>query len=172
MPYGERVGLLDHEDPRSNVTIDFDAVWNGLIVPAIPDAFTARRADQLHEPGLIDQLYNEWLLDANVVLADLTFGNPNVFYELGIRQSLSQRGTVLIAQARTRLPFDVRNQFVLNYDYFKAPTIYEFQKALREAILTAAASSGRSPVHAFLPGLFVGRFGPGEDPDTTLAARG
>lgn len=169
MPYGERKGLLDGEDAQSVVSIDFDAVWNGLIAPAIPEGFVAKRADELREPGLIDQLYNEWLLDADVVLADLTFGNPNVFYELGIRQALSQHGTVLIAQARTRLPFDVRNQFVLHYDYFKAPSIHDFQKALRQAIMNAATSQRRSPVHAYLPGLFVARFGPGEDPETVIA---
>jgi tetratricopeptide (TPR) repeat protein len=169
MPYGERKGLLDGEDDQSVACIDFDAVWNGLISPAVPEGFVAKRADELREPGLIDQLYNEWLLDADVVLADLTFGNPNVFYELGIRQALSQHGTVLIAQARTRLPFDVRNQFVLHYDYFKAPTIYNFQKDLRQAIVNASSSQRRSPVHAYLPGLFVARFGPGEDPETVIA---
>jgi tetratricopeptide (TPR) repeat protein len=169
MPYGEREGLLDHEDPRSGCKIHFDEVWKDLIEHAIPETFTARRADDLREPGLIDQLYNEWLLDADVVLADLTFANPNVFYELGIRQALSRKGTVLIAQARTRLPFDVRNQFVLNYDYFKAPSIHKFQRDLRQAILNAAASERGSPIHTFLPGLFVGRFNPGDGPDTVIA---
>jgi tetratricopeptide (TPR) repeat protein len=169
MPYGQREGLLDHEDPKSHAKIDFDSVWSGLVLPAIPDGFTSKRADELREPGLIDQLYNEWLLDADVVVADLTFGNPNVFYELGIRQALSQRGTVLIAQARARLPFDVRNQYVLTYDYFKAPSIHEFQKGLRQAIMNAATTRRRSPVHAFLPGLYVRRFAAGEDPDSVIA---
>jgi len=171
MPYGERKGMLDEEDAQSLATINFDEVWKGLIAPAMPEGFVAKRADELREPGLIDQLYNEWLLDADVVLADLTFGNPNVFYELGIRQALSQHGTVLIAQARTKLPFDVRNQFVIHYDYFNAPSIHEFQKTLSQAILSAATSQRRSPVHAYLPGLFVARFGPGEDPETVIGTR-
>jgi tetratricopeptide (TPR) repeat protein len=168
MPYREREGLLDHEDPQSAAKIDFDAVWKGIIFPAIPEGFMCKRADELQESGLIDQLYNEWLLEADVVLADITFGNPNVFYELGIRQALSQRSTVLVAQARSRLPFDVRNQAVLNYDYFKAATVYEFHKALRAAINTAADGIGRSPVHIFLPDLYVGRFPRGEDPETVI----
>jgi tetratricopeptide (TPR) repeat protein len=174
MPYGRRQGLVDYEDPSSLKEIHFDEVWKDIISPAIPDGFVAKRADELREPGLIDQLYNEWLLVADVVLADLTFGNPNVFYELGIRQALSQRGTVLIAQAGMRLPFDVRNQYVLRYDYFRAPSLHQFQRDLKEAIVNASKSQQRSPVHAYLPGLFVGRFNSDEHPEklvTQLRAR-
>jgi tetratricopeptide (TPR) repeat protein len=170
MPYREREGLLDHEDPKSAAKIDFDAVWKGMILPAIPEEFICKRADELQESGLIDQLYNEWLLEADVVLADITFGNPNVFYELGIRQALSDRSTVLIAQARSRLPFDVRNQAVLNYDCFDGTKVHGFQKALRSSIQIAADGVGRSPVHTFLPDLYVGRFPRGEDPDTVTRA--
>jgi hypothetical protein len=58
-------------------------------------------------------MYNEWLFDADIVLADLTFGNPNVYYELGIRQALSKKGTVLVACKGAKLLFDVRNQYVI-----------------------------------------------------------
>jgi Flp pilus assembly protein TadD len=168
MPYGSREGQLDTETSTSkSVTIKFDEVWSGILRPAIPKRFKCKRADELRKPGLIDQLYNQWLLDADVVLADLTLGNPNVFYELGIRQALSKRGTVLVAHLGTKLPFDVRNQVVLHYDAFDAASLLRFQGELREAIETAASHELDSPVHVYLPGLFVKRFGPGEDPERT-----
>src|ERR1044071_3370250 len=96
MPYGERESCLDDRSTNKKVKINFNAVWEGILSPAVPEDFIAKRADELQESGIIDQLYIEWLLEAEVVLADLTFGNPNVYYELGIRQALSKRGTVLV----------------------------------------------------------------------------
>jgi tetratricopeptide (TPR) repeat protein len=129
-----------------------------MLQPALPPGFEIKRADELRQPGLIDRMYNEWLFDADIVLADLTFGNPNVYYELGIRQALSKRGTVLVACKGTKLPFDVQNQYVIHYDYFAAPTLRAFQAELRQAIENASVQELDSPVHVFLPGLVVGRY--------------
>jgi tetratricopeptide (TPR) repeat protein len=164
MPYGIRKGTLDHENPTEVREIHFDKVWTGILQPAVPASFETKRADELRRSGLIDRLYIEWLFGADVVLADLTFGNPNVYYELGIRQALSKKGTVLVACRGTRLPFDVRNQTVLEYPYFEAPDLASFQKTLAETIDNAVREAIDSPVHVFLPDLFVGRFEAGENP--------
>lgn len=158
MPYGVRKAPLDYEEPDKTCVIDFDAVWDGILQPAVPPGFETKRADELRQPGLIDRMYNEWLFDADIVLADLTFGNPNVYYELGIRQALSKKGTVLVACKGTKLPFDVRNQYVISYDYFAAPTLRAFQADLHQAIENAAIQELDSPVHVFLPGLVVRRY--------------
>ncbi|WP_234683510.1 tetratricopeptide repeat protein [Bradyrhizobium monzae] len=158
MPYGERKAPLDYEEPDKTCVIDFDAVWTGILQPAIPPGYQTKRADELRQPGLIDRMYNEWLFDADIVLADLTFGNPNVYYELGIRQALSKKGTVLVACKGSKLPFDVRNQYVINYDYFAAPALRAFQADLRQAIENASTLEMDSPVHVFLPGLSIGRY--------------
>jgi hypothetical protein len=100
MPYGPETGRLDPAVPATERTIEFDEVWKHVIRRAIPADWEAKRADELHRPGVIDRLYAEWLLKADIVLADLTFVNPNVYYELGIRQALSRRSTVLIAISR------------------------------------------------------------------------
>ena len=119
MPYGKRKAPLDYEEPDRTCEIDFDAVWEGILQPAVPPGFETKRADELRQPGLIDRMYNEWLFEADIVLADLTFGNPNVYYELGIRQALSKKGTVLVACKGTKLPFDVRNQYVIPYELLR-----------------------------------------------------
>ena len=170
MPYGVRSAVLDHTiEPASPVEIDFDDVWHGLIEPALPSGWTAFRADELTRPGLIDQVYIERLLDADLVVADLTFANPNVYYELGIRQALSPRGTLLIAHRGTYKPFDVRNQTIEEYVYAGGVTTDgpKFVAKLHEALLRGAEES-RSPVHLFLPGLFVAKFDQGETPDQII----
>jgi hypothetical protein len=168
MPYGRRKAPLDEDKADATVEIDFDAVWREVLQPAVPKDFETRRADELRQPGLIDRLYSEWLFDADIVLADLTFGNPNVYYELGIRQALSKKATVLVACQGTNLPFDVRNQYVINYDYFAAPNLRAFQTKLRESIKNASGQALDSPVHVFLPGLTVGRFADGMSPENEI----
>ena len=54
------------------------------------------------------------LVTASVVVADLTDHNPNVFWELGVRQSF-KHGTITIAQEGTSLPFDVGMKGTLFY---------------------------------------------------------
>ena len=164
MPYEEREGFLDIKDLKNKIKIDFDSVWKGILAPAIPSNFIAKPAKLLQESGIIDQIYIEWLLEADVVLADLTFHNPNVYYEVGIRQTLSKKGTVLVAQNGTKLPFDLASQNVLNYDYFNASTLRQFQDNLTERI-NAALYKQDSPVHIFLPGLFVKRYEHNNTPD-------
>ena len=169
MPYGLITGCLNQDDLQTQMQIQFDDVWEGVIKPAIPQGWEAKRADELHEPGIIDRLYTEWLLEADVVLADLTFSNPNVFYELGIRQALSKKSTVLIAQKNSTLPFDVRNQSVVHYDYFHAPSLPRFHDHLTATLMAAAAKPVGSPVHDYLPGLFVERRTSGKDPGEEIA---
>jgi tetratricopeptide (TPR) repeat protein len=168
MPYGPETGHLDPAVPASVRTINFDEVWSEVIRHAIPANWEAKRADELHRPGLIDQLYAEWLLKADIVLADLTFGNPNVYYELGIRQALSRKSTVLIAQKGTTLPFDVRNQAVVYYDYFHAPALPRFHEDLKKALAEAAASPRGSPVHMYLPSLYVAEYEGRRPPDEEI----
>ena len=158
MPYGLREDRLDHYNEKADkISLNFDEIWQGVIQPAIPVDFNYKRADELKQPGIIDKLYIEWLFNADVVIADLTFANPNVYYELGMRHVFSKKGTVLIAHEGSQLPFDVRNQYVLHYNYFKAPSLPKFHKSLNEAIINAYNQKEDSPVHVLLPGINVFR---------------
>ncbi|MCA1705560.1 MAG: hypothetical protein LC808_20795, partial [Actinobacteria bacterium] len=150
-------------------TIDFDAVvWKNMLQPTIPKRFEAKRADLTGRLGLIDRVYIEWLAEADVVIADLTFSNANVYYELGIRHALSARGAVLLAQKGTNPPFDLRNQVILFYDVWNAGTFLGFQQALKNAILEAETDPGISPVHLYRPGLFVRFYEDGSTPDKEI----
>ena len=55
------------------------------------------------------------LFESCVVVADLTDGNLNVYWELGVRQSF-KHGTITIAQEGTKLPFDISSKGTLFYD--------------------------------------------------------
>lgn len=74
------------------------------------------------------------LVTASIVVADLTDANPNVYWELGIRQSF-KHGTVTIAEDGTKLPFDLGAKGTLFYfpkDHIK---MQEFGSKFHEVIV-------------------------------------
>jgi hypothetical protein len=73
------------------------------------------------------------LVTVPIVVADLTDANPNVYWELGVRQSF-KHGTITIAEYETHLPFDLGVKGTLFYypeDYIK---MQEFRNQFHEAI--------------------------------------
>src|SRR6266568_1911294 len=66
---------------------------------------TVTRADKIGEPGMITQQVVRAILQSQMVFADLTGANANVYYELGVAHSLSRPLVTLIDKARN-LTFD------------------------------------------------------------------
>lgn len=101
MPFGKKTDA-------SGLTIDFDAVYEMVIKPAITDAgLDPLRADEEMTGGIIHKPMYERLILCPFAVADLTSANANVFYELGVRHAVRPASTVLLAADGGRLPFDV-----------------------------------------------------------------
>ena len=93
----------------------------------------------------------ERLLLADIVIADISIHNANVYYELGIRHALRPRTTILIRARRDDVPFDLSTDRYLAYDTADLA-------ASREALTLAVQQSNvsgeaDSPVFRLLPGL-------------------
>jgi hypothetical protein len=67
--------------------------------------YRVKRADEDADPGMIGDRVVTDIIQAPLVVADLTDLNPNAFYELGIRHS-TELPTIHVARAGTDLPFD------------------------------------------------------------------
>jgi hypothetical protein len=62
--------------------------WESVIEPACATVgLKPVRADKLIQPGEITEQVCLLLRDADVVIADVSGGNPNVMYELGLRHT-------------------------------------------------------------------------------------
>ena len=91
------------------------------------------------------------LLTADLVVADLSIHNANVFYELGIRHALRSKRTFLVRSNQDAYPFDLQTDRYLEYDKEDpAATLPRLVAALRH---TLASESADSPVFALLPEL-------------------
>src|SRR5882757_171054 len=101
MPFGKKPDY-------SGSLIDFDAVYEKLLAPAIREAdLEPIRADEEVVGGIIHKPMFERLILCQYAVADLTTANANVFYELGVRHALRPYSTVAVFAEGSRLPFDV-----------------------------------------------------------------
>jgi len=97
-------------------SVNFDAVYEKLLEPAIRDAgLEPLRADQEIVGGVIHKPMFERLILADYAIADLTTANANVFYELGVRHAVRPYSTVLVAADVMRVPFDLAPNRMRSY---------------------------------------------------------
>jgi len=87
-----------------------------VITPAVKE-FNLKvvRADQIGKPGMIGKQVLEHILKSKLVVADLSFHNPNVFYELSLRHA-ARLPTVQIIRAAENIPFDIEQYRTIKID--------------------------------------------------------
>lgn len=114
MPYGTRL--------VEGASIDFDAIYSTIFRPAIQRVtiqgdkrLIARRSDEVQQSRLLLHSMFRDLLESRLALADLTSHNPNVLYELGIRQSFVGSGTAVVRMKGVQIPFDLAHVAVTEY---------------------------------------------------------
>ena len=107
----------------------FQSVRDLIVSTASASGFVAEVSKDLGTPGLItDQIWHG-IRRAEVVVADISGNNPNVFYELGLAHALGKE-VVLTAQGSERPPFDVSTARLLRYELNALPSLKaELQKA-------------------------------------------
>lgn len=139
--------------------LDLDKTYQNIIKPAVVDAgLKCIRADEVRHSGTIDVPMYEHLINADVVIADLSTYNPNAFYELGVRHALRPFTTIAISEKELKQPFDVNHTVILKYEHLGKDI--GFSEAMRfRGELTAtikailADPKTDSPVYIYLPGL-------------------
>ena len=141
--------------------IDFDAIYNDLLKPAIEAAgFKVFRATEEQAAGDIKTDMFQELLIADLVVADLTLDNPNVWYELGVRHALRARGILLVQGSTDKQPFgiytDCKLHYTLNNGVPDPATLETDKNALTawvKATLASCHDRKLSPVYQRLPNL-------------------
>ncbi len=93
-----------------------DLFLGSIVEPALEEiGLTVVRADQIDQPGIITNQVIQYLFQSRLVIADLSYHNPNVFYELAIRHML-RKPVVQIMRKADPLPFDVNQVRTINID--------------------------------------------------------
>src|SRR4051794_17618994 len=163
-PFGTRkVTKKGANDTSSAVDFDFERVHNELIAPALQKAdLSGGTTGLIFEAGSIHEDMFTLLLTADLVVADISVHNANVFYEVGIRHALRDKRTVLIkCEGFDDTPFDILGYRYIAYAKDEpAKALDDLAKALRE---TLQADRQDSPVFSKLSKLET------QDPEAFIA---
>ena len=93
-----------------------DAVFEQIIKPVVSESgYGLKRADKLAEPGNISIQAIHLTLMSDLILADLSDHNPNVFYELAIRH-FSQKPIIYLIESSQKIPFYLQHERIIMYD--------------------------------------------------------
>lgn len=137
---------------------DHSDLFLGSIVEPALEALKLRvvRADQIDQPGVITKQVIEYLFKARLVIADLSYHNPNVFYELAIRHML-RKPVVQLMRANDRIPFDVNQIRTITIDtssiYKMVPQLeaYKSQLAAQVRSVLENPEAVDSPISMYFP---------------------
>lgn len=136
-----------------------DLFLSSLVEPAISQlGLRVVRADHIGKPGMITAQIIEHVIRARLVVADLSYHNPNVFYELSLRHACALP-TVQIIRACDPIPFDLDQYRTIQIDtssiYTLVPRLEVYKADIanqaRQALKDPQASS--NPLTVFYPGL-------------------
>jgi hypothetical protein len=95
--------------------------------------FDVVRSDKIAEPGMIDSQVINRLLDAELVIADMSLLNPNAFYEIGLRH-MERKPIIHIFRAGEVIPFDVKPYRAIPFAFEHPKQRFEARDQLKQAV--------------------------------------
>ncbi len=144
-------------DENSEQRQHADFMMEFIIEPALKEfGLKVVRADQMAKPGMIGKQVIEHILKSRLVIADLSFHNPNVFYELCLRHT-TRLATVQVIRAADKIPFDLNQYRTVPVETSNPYTLYpklqtytaQIANQVRRALQDS--ESGDNPVSLYYP---------------------
>ena len=120
----------DGSDHRRHADLMFKYVICEVLAEE-PFNYRCERADKIGEAGSINDQIVSRLLDADLVVADLSFHNPNAFYELAIRHMV-RKPFIHVINSTTDFPFDVAGDRAIRIDLGDLESVYAAKKELAD----------------------------------------
>ncbi|MFC4263849.1 TRAFs-binding domain-containing protein [Ferruginibacter yonginensis] len=158
------IGFGPKTDFETGNIFDLDKTFDNLIKPAFDELdIECFRAKDIRHSGNIDVPMYEWILNADIVIADISTLNPNALYELGVRHALRPNATIVISEDKTKYPFDLNHTLISKYEHLgKDIGVSEakrFKNELKATVLEVLnTKKNDSPVYTYLPKLQPPKF--------------
>src|SRR5215213_6147038 len=107
--------IMEDTQPKTFVFVlmPFDETFQDMyevgIKPACKDAgaYCERVNEQIFVENILERVYNQ-IAKADVIVAEMTGRNPNVFYEVGYAHALNKQ-VILLTQDADDIPFDLKH---------------------------------------------------------------
>ena len=112
------MGFGKKSDPSTGKTFNLDQTYKNIIKPAVAACgYECVRADEIQDSGLIDKSMYALLIQADLVIADISTYNPNAIYELGIRHAVKPFSTIILKEKRSKKIFDLDHTRMFTYSH-------------------------------------------------------
>ncbi len=153
------MGFGKKTDFESGRLLDLDATYEAIIRPAAEaNGLRVIRADEIMRSGTIDVYMYDMLLRADLVIADISTGNVNAVYELGVRHALRPSSTIVMKEKVGKLYFDLNHTSTFSYEHMGEDIgAREARRASQDllALIKSVMDEGLpdSPVYVYLPNL-------------------
>jgi hypothetical protein len=147
-PFGKKKDSSEKE-------IDFDRIDQQLITPALQAAgLDGGTTGEIVDAGNIREDMFALILEADLVVCDITVHNANVFYELGIRHALRKKHTVMIKGGPTsdKPPFDLSTDRYFTYKIYEPEASVDALTDVIRASMNTVRDTD-SPIFQMLPDL-------------------
>jgi len=138
-----------------------DLFLGSIVEPALEEfGLSVVRADKIGKPGMITAQIIEHVLKAKLVIADLSYHNPNVFYELCLRH-VCRLPTVQIIRKADKIPFDLEQFRTIQIDtsniFTMVPNLQTYKAEIATQVRMALKDpdSTDNPVSTYYPNLRV-----------------
>ena len=160
MGFGEKTDFQSNPQRVLNLNKTFEYI----IQPAVEESgLECIRADTIIHSTVIDKPMYEQLLEADLVIADLSTSNANTIYELGVRHALRPHATIVMAESNFKFRFDLSHLSMLMYEHLGREIGYaevvRVKGELKKKIaLLLDNPDVDSPVFLFLPSLAAMEF--------------
>lgn len=148
-------------EPDSNERKHSDLFLNYIVEPALREVgLQVVRADQIGASGMITSQVLEHVIKSRLAVADLSFHNPNAFYEMAIRH-VCKLPTIQICRARDRIPFDLSHVRTIQIDdesiYTLIPQLetYKAEIASQARLALETGHVVNNPVTVYAPRLQI-----------------
>lgn len=135
--------------------LDLNASYDIIKAAVEAAGLTCIRADEIQHSGTIDVPMYQQLLQADLVIADLSTYNVNAAFELGVRYALRPYATIVVAEEGFKNPFDVSHIVIRRYKHLGedigTKEAKRFSDDLKRAISEIVSQrKNDSPVYTFL----------------------
>lgn len=128
-----------------------DLFFGSLVEPAMAEiGLKLVRADKIGQPGMITSQVIEHVKRCRLVIADLSYLNPNVFYEMALRHAC-KLPVVHIIRKPDRIPFDVNQSRAIVIDDTDIYSLIPKLQSYKAEIATQARAALEDPEHCGNP---------------------
>jgi len=131
----------------SDIRKHSNQVLEHIIQPVVEQfGYNSIRADQIDQPGLITQQIIGRIMNSPLVIADLSYLNPNVFYELAIRH-IARLPVILLIRDGETIPFDVYDLRTIRFNLGNPDSIKEAKQLFTAQLKTIEEAIEKGDSH-------------------------